>query len=104
MQNPSRFSLTRRFLFPYNGEDPLSLKQGLRVVLAWMLLFSLPISLIVLVLTALEGFGAPRIITSVAFAFLSCAFIFGMLSILIVVMSNRAAHIRQAWKAQNGRS
>ena len=52
----------------------------------------------------MEGYDAQRIITSVLFAFLSGAFIFGMLSVLIVVMSNRAAHIRQAWKAQNGRS
>jgi hypothetical protein len=94
----------KRLLFPYSGEDPLTLKQALRVVLAWTLLFSLPISLCVLGLTSIEGFGTQRVITSVAFAFLSGALIFGILSVLIVVMSNRAARIRQAWKAQNGRS
>lgn len=104
MQQPSRFSFTKRLLFPYNGEDPLTPKQGLRVVLAWMLLFSLPVSLLVLALTSLEGFSTQGIITGVVFAFFSGAFIFGILSVLIVVMSNRAAHIRQAWKAQNGRS
>ncbi|SRR5258707_654956 len=104
MQHPSRFSVMKRLLFPYSGEDPLTLKQALRVVLAWTLLFSLPISLLVLGLTSIEGFGAQRVITSVVFAFLSGALIFGMLSVLIVIMSNRAAHIRQAWKAQNGRS
>lgn len=104
MQNPSRFSVTRRLLFPYSGENPLTMKQGLRVVLAWMLLFSLPVALCVLALTSMEGFGMSKVISSVTFAFLSGAFIFGMLSVLIVVMSNRAAHIRQAWKAQNGRS
>jgi hypothetical protein len=104
MQNPSRFSGMKRLLFPYSGEDPLTLKQGLRVVLAWALLFSLPVSLCVLALASMEGFSAQRIIASMVFAFLSGAFIFGMLSVLIVVMSNRAAHIRQAWKAQNGRS
>ena len=104
MQNPPRFSLTKRLLFPYSGENPLTLKQGLRIVLAWMLLFSLPVSLCVLGLTSMEGYSAQGIINSSLFAFLSGAFIFGMLSVLIVVMSNRAAHIRQAWKAQNGRS
>jgi zinc transporter ZupT len=104
MQNPSRFSLAKRLLFPYSGEDLLTLKQGLRVVLAWTLLFSLPVSLGVLALTLLAGYSSQEIITSVVFTFLSGAFIFGMLSVLIVVMSNRAAHIRQAWKAQNGRS
>jgi len=104
MQNPSRFSITKRLLFPYSGEDPLTLKQSLRVVLAWALLFSLPLALCVLALTALKGYSAQRMITGVMFAFLSGAFSFGMLSVLIVVMSNRAARIRQAWKAQNGRS
>lgn len=104
MQNPSRFPLTKRLLFPYSGEHPLTMKQALRVVLAWALLFSLPVSLCVLALTAMEGYSTPQMLSSVLFAFLSGAFIFGMLSVLIVVMSNRAAHIRQAWKAQNGRS
>ena len=104
MQNPSRFPLTKRLLFPYNGEDPLTPGQGLRVVLVWMLLFSLPVSLGVMLLTSLEGYSAQGIVNSVVFAFFSGAFIFGMLSVLIVVMSNRAAHIRRAWKAQNGRS
>ncbi|HEY0755821.1 MAG TPA: hypothetical protein VGD98_17815 [Ktedonobacteraceae bacterium] len=104
MQNPPRFSIIKRLLFPFSGEDALSPQQGLRVVLAWILFFSLPVSVCVLALTAMEGFSGQKIITSVMFAFLSGAFIFGMLSVLIVVMSNRAAHIRQAWKAQNGRS
>lgn len=104
MQNPSRFSVVRRLLFPYSGEEPLSLKQGLRVVLAWTLLFPLPISLLVLIMTLVEGLSMQGIVYSVVFAFLSVAFIFGLLGLLIVVVSNRAAHIRQAWKARNGQS
>ena len=104
MQNPPRYSLMRRLLFPYSGEEPLSAKQGLRVVLVWTLLFPLPISLLVLGLTLLEGWSTYGVIFNVVFAFLSGAFIFGILSLLIVLMSNRAAHIRQAWKARNGQS
>lgn len=107
MQNPSRFplfSLVRRLLFPYSGEEPLSAKQSLRVVLAWMLVFPLPLSLFTVLITLLAGFGLQGIVSRFLLAFLSGAFIFGILSLLIVVMSNRAAHIRQAWKAQNGRS
>jgi ABC-type nickel/cobalt efflux system permease component RcnA len=69
-----------------------------------MLVFPLPLSLLVLLLTLAEGYTMQGIIKSLVFAFLSGAFIFGILSLLIVVMSNRAAHIRQAWKARNGRS
>src|SRR3954465_2860275 len=104
MQNPSRFSLARRLLFPYNSEEPLTTRQGLRVVLAWTLLFPLPISLLVLVMTLLERLSVQGVAYSVVFAFLSVAFIFGLLGFLIVVVSNRAAHIRQAWKARNGQS
>src|ERR1700730_13270492 len=104
MLSQSRFPLMKRLLFPYSGEDPLSLKQGSRVVLAWMLLFALPLALIVLALTLLRKASGQEIIYYVLFAFLSCAFCFGVLSLLIVFMSNRSAHIRQAWKARNGRS
>lgn len=104
MQNPPQYSLVRRLLFPYDGEKPLSRKQGLRVVLAWTMCFSLPLALLVLVLTLAEGYSVRGIIDSIVFAFLSGAFIFGILSLLIVVMSNRAAHIRQAWKARSGQS
>lgn len=104
MENQTRFPLMKRLLFPYNGEQPLTVKQGLRVVLVWILLFSLPLTLCALVITLLAGYSPQRIINSVVFAFLSGAVSFGILSLLIVVMSNRAARIRQAWKAQNGRS
>lgn len=104
MQNPSRFPLMRRLLFPYSGEEVLTLRQGLRVVLVWALIFALPVSLFVLAFTGIAGYSAQKIISTVLFTFLSGACIFGILSVLIVVMSNRAARIRQAWKAQNGRS
>jgi hypothetical protein len=103
MQDPSRFSLMKRILFPYNGENALSLKQCLRVVAAWALLFPLPFSLCILGATLLEGVNMQKITTNFLFAFLSGAIIFGLLSVLIVIMSNRSARIRQAWKAQNGR-
>ncbi len=104
MQNPTPFSLTRKLLFPYTGEDELSVKQGLRVILVWILLFSLPLSCLALILALIVGYSIHGIIVSGVFAFLSGAFFFGILSFLIVVMSNRAARFRQAWKTRNGRS
>ena len=104
MESPSLFPLAKRLLFPYSGEDPLSLKQSLRVVLAWMLVFPLPFSICTMIVPLLEGLSAQGIMNSFLFAFCSGAFIFGLLGLLIVVMSNRSARIRQAWKAQNGRS
>lgn len=100
MQNPSRFPVMKRLLFPYSGEVILTPVQGLRVVLAWALVFSLPVSLFVLAFTSVMGDGVPKIISSTLFAFLSGVCIFGLLSVLIVVMNNRSARIRQAWQNQ----
>jgi hypothetical protein len=104
MQNPSSFTLMKRALFPYSGEDPLSLKQGLRVVLAWILVFTPPLLLLVLLLTLIEGFDMQSMVNGLLVAFLLSAGIFGFFSTFVVVMSNRAARLRQAWKARNGQS
>ena len=94
----------KRLLFPYSGEEPLTRKQGLRVILTWVLLFSLPLPLLVIVLELLMKASTQEIISGSVFALFSGAFIFGVLSTLVVVMNNRAAQFRQLWKAQNGRS
>ncbi len=98
MQKPTRYSPLRRILFPYSGEDALSLKQSLRVLLAWMLFFSLPMTLFPLSLSVLYTYSWQRITWLFLFAFLSGVFIFGSLGLLIVVMNNKSAHIRQAKK------
>lgn len=106
MQNLFRspfFSLLRQLLFPYSAENPLSAKQSLRVILAWTLVLPLLMSLCTIAILLLMGFDLQTMLGRFVFAFLSGACIFGLLSILIVCMSNRAAHIRQAWKARNGR-
>ena len=90
----------RRALFPYSGEDALTFKQGLRVILAWILLIPLIISLLTLAVAAMEGLSVPGLVRVFAFAFISGACIFGLLGWLIVVVNNRSARIRRAWKAQ----
>lgn len=104
MQIRPRYALMRRILFPYSGEEPLSLKQALRVVLAWSIVFPLPLSFCVLALafTIGEASSLQELARLFVFSFLSGAFIFGLLSVLIVSMTNRAARIHQAWKARRG--
>jgi len=93
----------RRILFPYSGEEPLSLKQGLRVMLAWILFFPLCISLLTLVFVMFGSYPLQRMVELLVFAFISSAFIFGILGLLIVSMNNRSARFRQTWKTQRGR-
>jgi hypothetical protein len=103
MQHKPRYKLMRRILFPYSGEEPLSLKQGLRVMLAWILFFPLCISLLTLVFVVIGSYSLQRMVELLVFAFISSAFIFGILGLLIVSMNNRSARFRQTWKTQRGR-
>ena len=100
MQHRPRYRLMRRILYPYNGEQPLSFKQSLRVLLAWMLFFSLTMSLLALVLTIIELYPVQKIVLFVIVSFLSGVFIFGLFGLLVVTMSNKAARLHQTWKIQ----
>lgn len=93
-----RYPLLRRILFPYSGEDVLSFKQSLRVLLAWVLFFSLPMSICPLILAALNAYSLQRMAWLFLFAFLSGLGIFGSLGVIIVVTNNKSARIRQAKK------
>jgi len=100
MQHRPRYRLMRRILFPFNGEQPLSLKQSLRVLLGWMLFFPLTMSLLALILTVIELYPVQKIILFVIISFLSGVFVFGLFGLLIVTMSNKAARLHQTWKIQ----
>ena len=100
MQLRPRFRLMRRILYPYNGEQPLSLKQSLRVLLAWMLFFPLTMSFLALVLSIILIYPIQKIVFFVIISFLSGVFIFGLFALLIVMMGNKAARLHQTWKIQ----
>jgi hypothetical protein len=102
MQNTQHYSLIRRILFPFSGEEPLTGKQATRVVLAWALLFPLVMSIITVLIAILASFTLLKMVLFFAFTFLSGFCIFGILGLVIVSMSNRSARIRQAWRATRG--
>lgn len=102
MQHTSRYRLMRRILYPYSGEQPLSMKQNLRVLLAWMLFFPVCMSLLTLAIALIGSYTAQKTVTLLIFTFLSGVFIFGSLGLLVVSMSNKAARLHQRWKTQKG--
>jgi antibiotic biosynthesis monooxygenase (ABM) superfamily enzyme len=102
-QSQQQYSLLRRILFPYSGEEPLTFKQATRVVLAWALLFPFIMSIVTLMIAVLASFTLPKTVLFFAFTFISGFCIFGILALVVVSMSNRSARIRQAWKARQGR-
>ncbi len=100
MQHRPRYRLMRRILYPYNGEQPLSLKQSLRVLFGWMLFFPLTMALLALVLTIIELYPLQKIVLFVIISFFAGVFIFGLFGLLIVTLSNKAARLHQTWKIQ----
>ena len=103
MRHIPRYRLMRRLLFPYSGEESLSLKQALRVMLAWILIFPLIIALLALPVAMMSGFSVPELLVVFAFALISGACIFGSLGLLIVWVNNRSARIRRAWRSGESR-
>ena len=102
MQKTPRYSLMQRLLFPYSGEEPLTFRQSVRVMLAWALLIPLTISLLVLAVALPTVISLQRVLTYFVIAFLSGVGIFGILGLLVVLFNNHAARVRRAWKAQKG--
>ena len=98
MQHRPRYRFMRRILFPYEGDQPLSLKQSVRVMLGWMLFFPLTMSLLALLLTIIELYPLQKIVLYVIVSFLSGVFIFGLFGLLVISMSNKAARLHEKWK------
>lgn len=97
-----RYRLFRRILFPYSGTEPLTFKQGLRVILAWISLIPVTVTLLTYLLTLLLRYSLSQILTSVLFAFFSGVGIFGGLALLIIFMGNSAARFHQRHNGTRG--
>src|SRR6266536_2605438 len=97
MQKPTqpRHRLLRRLLFPYSGDEALSFKQSLRVLLAWMVLMPLLISLCTVVLAAIFSYPLQKIGLFFLFTFLSSFIIFPCAGLLMVTTTNSSLRMRQ---------
>jgi len=98
MQHRPRYRLLRRILFPYDGDQPLSMKQSVRVMLGWMIFFPLTMSLVALVLSSILSYPVQKIVLYVLVSFLGGVFIFGLFGLLVISLSNKAARLHQTWK------
>src|SRR5215831_16003615 len=101
MQHRPRYRLMRRILFPYEGDQPLSMKQSVRVMLGWMIFFPLTMALVALVLSIILLYPLQKIVLYVIGSFLIGVFFFGLFGFLIISMSNKAARLHQRWKIPN---
>lgn len=95
-----RYKLMRRLFFPYSGEEPLSHRQILRVVLTWALSFPLILSLcaVPVTLALMQTITWQKTVLFFLLTFFSGVVIFGSLACLVVYTINRAARIYQRRK------
>jgi hypothetical protein len=93
MQTQPRYSLIRRVLFPYSGRERLSLRQSLRLVTIWALLFTSPMVLCTLGTVLLAHSPMTKIVTLLLIVILSGLIIFGLTAWVVVVINNRTAQI-----------
>ncbi len=94
-----QYSLVRQILFPFSGEEPLSPREGLRVILGWIAFFLPGIVVITLFASFASNVSLQRMFTLLAIAVLIGAMLFGVMGLITVSMSNRAARFYQAHRA-----
>lgn len=85
----------RRLLFPYSGEEALTTRQAVRVILAWAIPIPLSMSLCALAMSALLAYTVHQALLLFVLAFLSGILVFGLLGWVVVSTNNRSASIRQ---------
>ena len=100
-QKDVEYSFIRRMLFPFNGEEPLSRGNMLRVIRGWILLFTPGVLLITLLLSLVAHASLAKMGVLLLFALLFGIVMFGLMGWLTVSMSNRTARIFQAHRAKN---
>ena len=98
MRHRPRYRFMRQILYPYEGDQPLSMKQSVRVMLGWMIFFPLTMSIVALVLSIILLYPLQKIVLYMIVSFLMGVFVFGLFGLLIISMSNKAARLHQSWK------
>ena len=99
-----RYSLVRRILFPYSGEEPLTLRQSIRVFIAWLLLVPSTMMFCTLAFTLSYALSLRTTIMLLLITFLSGTFIFGGTGLVVITMSNKAARFRQNFLAHGNQT
>ncbi len=100
-QIPQRYSLVRRVLFPFSGEETLSTKQSLRVIMAWAMLFTVPMVLCTAVSAVLVAASLTKAVILLVSVILGGMIIFGLSAWAVVVANNRSVRIRQQSKERD---
>ncbi len=94
-----QYSLMRRILFPFSGEEPLSAREGLRVIIGWILLFLPGIVVLTLLVAFIKGVSLQRMLLILLIMIVLGIIMFGLMGWIAVNLSNRAARLFQTHRA-----
>ena len=98
------YSLIRRILFPFNGEEPLAPRQSLRVIIGWILLFLPGVVVLTLLVSFATGASLQRTLVILLVMLLLGIVMFGLMGWIAVSLSNRAARLFQAHRAAKAKT
>lgn len=94
---PPRYSLLRRWLFPYSGIEPLTRAQQRRVIVTWAIVF--PAMLFVLTLPVVAALythaSLQTVILILALVFFGGVLIFSLMAVFVVWAVNQTARTVQ---------
>ena len=100
--NQPRYLPGRRLLFPYNGEEPLTRAQGVRVIISWAIFFPVVLTVgTVPFVLLVKNASLQQAALLLLLIFVAGAVIFGALAWFVVFMINRTARIYQARRAES---
>jgi len=100
-QIPQNYSLVRRLLFPFSGEETLSAKQSLRVIMAWAIIFTVPMVLCTAASAILVVASLTKAVILLLSVIVGGLIIFGLSAWAVVLANNRAVRIRQQSKQRD---
>lgn len=96
MQNLPDHSPIRALLFPHSGEEPLSPRQGWRIIIVWALVFTFPMVLLTLLVTVFAATPLYKAVIILLSVLVGGLLIFGLSAWAIVSSFNRVTRLRQA--------
>jgi hypothetical protein len=100
MSQPQDYSLIRRILLPFSGNETITPGQRWRVMIAWGLVFTLPMLLCTLLVGLAAKSSTEKLITLLTIVFLAGIIIFGATAAFAVSSINRSVRLREQRKEQ----
>ncbi|GHO44100.1 hypothetical protein [Ktedonospora formicarum] len=95
---PQDYSLIRRILFPYSGNEQLTPRQRLRVITIWALFFTIPMLLCTVLMGLAAKTNTSKLLIILGIVLVAGMVLFGATAAFAVSTNNRSVRKRQQSK------